>query len=114
MKRHIALALIVILTTGCAAAGNMLKWDQLTPERKVLWMMRLYNGAVDDYRYLVAKGAALSEEERRILIVKKRIMREVYPLIGMYYKYVREGKVPDKELENHILSLLERLVPGGR
>lgn len=94
----------------------------MAPEEKATWMLSIYNGQYASYMtttghtksadgdWLKTSDPELDEAQKEVLREKKKILTEVYPMIGTYAGYADSGVIPDADLETLIVQNLERLL----
>jgi len=93
-----------------------------TPKEKAIWMFSIYNAQYSDYQTLTGhvfdtekndwvkvSSPDLSEDQKKILNEKKKVLTEVYPLILLYDSYVSTNTVPSEEVEQKIIGLLNSI-----
>ena len=107
MKRKSIYLFLFFLVLACASIG-VKSIDQMSGKERATFFMNIYNSQVADYRALVAMGN-LTEDQKEILRIKRRIMVEVYPLIETYNVWVDNNAQPSVELEAQIIDLLNRM-----
>lgn len=98
--------LCLISFVGCSIISQNV--SSMKPKDKLSWMMGVYNAQYNDYQFVSSKPD-LTEDNKKILKAKKEIMIEVYPLIKLYESYIITGSIINMDIENQILSLLNRL-----
>ena len=110
-KRSLHLVLIILLImpvlTACPKDGKSFK--DMSAKEKSIWMMGIYNGQYADYEVQAAR-TDLDEAQKEVLRNKKKILTEVYPLIGVYSGYADSGIIPAVDLESLIVQNLEQLL----
>lgn len=111
-KRIVTLALLAMLFVfvGCAGMQGAKSITDMTPKEKSAWMMKVYNSSYEDYKVQAAMADSLTDEAKDILREKKKVLTEVWPLIKTYNGYVDTGAIPDKIIEEKIISLLNILL----
>lgn len=125
LKRKVAsLFAFILLLCSCS---------HLTPAQQTLWAINVYRAQYDLYLDHVINPALpveeqaelrknpalikgnklnpnLSEEQKEVLRVKKDVLKELKPLVLMASDYSLTGKVPPKELQDQLTSLINRLL----
>jgi len=103
---------IIFMLMGCAvlqSLGVTVKpYSEMTPKEKITFLFKTYNKQYDDYLIQAAKPT-LTETERVVLRTRKKIMVEVYPLIGILDGALVEGKPFDASTEKLIIDKLRQL-----
>lgn len=111
MNRVVLLSLIILVSCS-----------QLTAKKTSIWMNSMYNAQYNEYLTWFEKDSegnwktkdSVSEEQKNILRMKKRIFTELYPLIEAYAIYASTSQSPkgfDMSLvEDRIVELINRLV----
>jgi heptaprenylglyceryl phosphate synthase len=107
MKKLIVFCLAVLLVGSCTF-DNLKPFDEMSAKEKAAFFMSVYNSSDMNYRAM-ASQPDLTEVQKEILRQKKQIMIQVYPLIQSYNTYVDSGVVPSVELEQNILTNIDKL-----
>ena len=110
-RKFIAVYLIALLFLFVGCAGMQISNQpvtEMTPKQKASMMMGMYNVQYDDYLLKVAI-LNLTEEEKTILLAKKKLLTEVYPLIQSYDMIQAAGGAITQEAEDNIFSFLNNL-----
>ena len=81
---------------------------EMTPKEKGAWFLGIYNAQDKDYRNMVIRPD-LTNDQKKILREKKKIMTEVYPIIKTYNIYIDSGAVPTQAVEDQIIQLINDL-----
>lgn len=119
MKRraHIIILMAVLFVfVGCAQylSGVSVEtmaskgWSNMTPQERSIMFLHAYNSQYRDYLEM-ADMTDLTEVQKTIMRAKKSVLKEVYPLIGVYIEVVEAGGVVSQDLENQILKLLNSI-----
>jgi uncharacterized cupredoxin-like copper-binding protein len=113
-RRLLALLTAFLFVVGCQAFGQIkeLKFDEMNSKQKATWMNEVYSFQYDDYKMMAAMPN-LTENQKKAMRTKKKVLTEVWPLINLYSGYVDTGIIPAVELESQIMSLLNRLIAKG-
>lgn len=112
MKRVRVLAVMLLalcLVAGCATTG-VKSWTQKSPIEKADTFLSQYNTQYRDTMRL-ATDPKSTPAQKQVAITKKKILTEVYPLIGAYANLAAMGQAPTQTQEDEILDLLNKL--GG-
>jgi hypothetical protein len=108
--------LIAFMVVGCFAHQQ-----QFTPKQKTIMFLGVYNSQFFDYMITMGYGLdekrewqkiyepELTEGQKIILREKKKVLEEMYPLIMIYDEVFSKGMIPDRELEEKILLLINRI-----
>ena len=115
MKRRISIPLailVLVCLAACTANMTMKPWSEQTPKDRLIWMLGIYNAQDRDYRSM-AVMPNLTDAQKKVLVSKKAIMTQVYPMIDAYRVTVEGGGTPDVATEQAILSLLNQLMTVG-
>ena len=105
---------------GCATFDK-----QITDRDVASWANAIYNAQYDDYltwfnkqtdgSYVIKPN--VSEEQKEILVTKKKIFIELQPLLLIFSEYVQTGVKPTAVLitnvEARIIQLVNDLIEGG-
>ena len=97
--------------SGCitpSATDGPKRVTEMTPKEKGAWFLGIYNAQDKDYRNMVVR-TDLTNDQKKILREKKKIMTEVYPIIKTYNIYIDSGAVPTKIVEDQIIDLINNL-----
>ncbi len=70
--------------------------------------MGIYNAQYDDYKRAVTLPD-LTPAEKETLKIKKQVLTEAYPVIQAYDLTVASGGIPNKQSEDAVLALVDRL-----
>jgi len=124
-KRKLPLFFIALfLFAGCKT---------MTPAQQTLWAVNVYQAQYDLYLDQVINPAItaaekemlkanpdqitggylnqdISEDQRKILRVKKQILIELKPLVIMAAEYQTTGQLPPAEVQKKLTELINRLV----
>lgn len=113
-RKLLALLVMLLLVASCGAFQKVkeLRFDEMSSEQKAVWMNDIYSSQYDDYK-VMAIMPNLTESQKKMMRVKKKIFTEVWPLLKLYSKYVATGVIPAAELEAKIMKLLNRLISEG-
>lgn len=107
-KKYYLLLLPFILFLFACAALNPLPIEQMTPKQRAAYFMGVYNRQYEDYK---AKAAMpdLTEGQKEILREKKKILKEIYPMIQTYDLIVSKSESIDLNNEEQIINMLTML-----
>lgn len=111
MRRRIiyaGLAVVLLMAVVACATNGMKSFGDMSHKERAAFFMSVYNSQADDYK-IMAANPALTEDQKKLLREKKKIMTQVYPLIGTYTAYVDAGTAPTPEVEQQILTLINQL-----
>lgn len=106
----VVLIAFLLAVLGCGGQSQIKPITEMAPKEKATWMLGVYNAQYKDYQQQAAMADSLTEEAREVMRAKKEILTKVYPLIKMYNGYVDTGVLPDKEVEEQIITLLNSLL----
>lgn len=95
------------ITPGATDDGPK-RVTEMTPKEKGAWFLGIYNAQDKDYRNMVVRPD-LTNDQKKILREKKKIMTEVYPIIKTYNIYIDSGAVPTQAVEDQIIQLINNL-----
>lgn len=107
MKKH-KYFLIVLILFVISCAGFRESFKDMNPTQKITYFMGIYNRQYEDYK-VTANRPDLSEEQKKLLREKRRILTSVYPLIQAYDLFVSKGNMPNGNKEEEIIDLLLEL-----
>lgn len=101
---------LLMFLSGCVTlnVNKPKSISEMTPKERGAWFLGIYNSQDRDYRNMVARPD-LTNEQKDVLRKKKKIMKEVYPMIKIYNAYIDSGAVPTKEIEDEIVQLINDL-----
>ena len=104
------LLIILAFLAGCITLNvNKPKpISEMTPKERGAWFLGVYNSQDKDYRNMVGR-LDLTNDQKKVLRDKKKIMTKVYPMIKTYNTYIDSGAVPTKEVEDQIIQLINDL-----
>ena len=110
---YIALAFAFVMASCCIFKG-VTAYEDMTPKQKAVWMMSVYNAQYADYQAKAAHPETLTEDQVRILRVKKDALKVAWPLIKTFNVLVDTGApsgvVESRALEA-VMAILE--IAGG-
>jgi len=124
LKSMVPLILALSLIIGCAT---------LTPSQKVLWGLNVYQAQYSLYiervmapdltpslKETLRKDPSLitgnyinpnlTEDQKKILRVKKDILVQLKPLVLMAAEYNKTGMLPSEDIQNKLTELINKLV----
>ena len=101
-KRNVSVAvLIVLLIMGCATGRTF--------RDTLFFSQELYVAQYDDY-IIQAARTDLTEDEKRILRVKRAALVELEPKIKLLKQYLDTGAIPPDGLETEVIRLTRKLI----
>lgn len=115
-RTQTGIALLLVLVCFCACPSA------LTHKKTSTWMNSMYNAQYAEYLTWFQKDAdgkwktrdTVTEEQKQILRVKKRIFVELHPLLDAYAIYAETSESPKgfdmSIVESRIIELINRLV----
>lgn len=105
----LAIAIVFVLSS-CAHmfAVQQKTWTEMTNMERLATVLHGYNAQYNDYKAMAARPD-LTEGQKEMLRAKKKILTEVYPLIGVYATIVTSGGEVTPDMEKEILRLLNSL-----
>ena len=98
---------LVVLLSACATMT--IRWDDLTPHGRAALAMSLYNAEYDAY-LVEAASPTLTDAQREVLKVKRKILVEYEAVMKIYAQYVDTGQIPPRELENTLIEQMNKLL----
>ena len=101
VKRNVAMAVVVLLMLGCA--GVRASRDTL------FFAQELYIAQYDDY-IIQAARVDLTEDDKKILRIKRGVLVELEPKIKLMKQYLDTGTVPPDGLETEVIRLTKLLM----
>lgn len=102
--------LIAGCSNGCTQAKNVTKgFTDMTPKEKSTFFMGVYNRNFNETLALAQKPT-LTEDEKRMVRVKKEILTGMYVAIGGYNVAISDNTVTSAEKEAEINKLLNQLL----
>lgn len=104
-KYHLLLLSFILFLLACAA---LMPIEQMTPKQRAAYFMGIYNRQYEDYKVKAAMPD-LTEGQKEILREKKKILKEVYPMIQAYDMIASKGESIDLNNEEQIISMLTML-----
>jgi hypothetical protein len=107
-------ALILFLAAhGCSLFQQGAKeFKEMTPKERSLWLMSVYNQEYELYKAKAAEPDKLTEEDKKILRLKKTAMLQAWPVLKAYNSMIRSG-VWTEELEQKALDAVTKLIGIG-
>ena len=103
------LSLAIFAAYACAGCGQQVKsFHDMTPVERATFFMSVYSQQYDDYKFW--QDQPLTEEQRKIMREKKRILTDVYPMITAHNFLVDAGMSPPEEKALAIMELINQLV----
>ena len=94
---------------GCAGTGGLQDPHSMGPKEFAVYINQAYVSSYDDYLMQVQRQD-LSEAQKDVLRKKKQVLTEVWPQIRLYNRYINTGVLPEQELKDTIIKLLEKLL----
>lgn len=94
------------LFVSCGA--NLKSPADMSPVELSTWAMSVYNAQYDTYNAQAA--LPLTEEQTKVLRVKKEALGRLWEPLKLYAAYVDTGSVPPEELEGIIINSVNALV----
>ena len=110
-NRSILVVLILVLVAGCASLG-VKPWMERTPQEKASYFMSIYNKQFTDTMNM-AKNPNITEEQRKVVRVKKDLLTKLWLAIGTYDSIIIRGEIPSLLDEQKILDYINQLAAGG-
>jgi hypothetical protein len=102
--------LIASVSGGCQLFGTKVKgFTEMTPKEKSTFFMGVYNKNFDE-TMAVATKPTLTEDEKKMVRVKKDVLTKMKPVISAYDAIAVTGVTPSAESEKAILGLIDQLV----
>lgn len=119
----VLLTMCIISLQSCAAMGGK-RMAEMTPKERATQIMSVYNDQYELYlreaKVVEAKEANidnLTEEEKVKLEAKKsamrekkKLMKELYPYIGIYNGYAERGEFAPIDVEMAVMSIMDKLL----
>ncbi len=109
----IILTFLFFALVACAHNSGNLSWSNLTPQGKAAFALSVYNTEFDNY-VNAASLPDLTEEEKSILRVKKKLLIKMKAALVAYISYVRLSQAPPTEVEQQLLDILNQLIAQRR
>jgi hypothetical protein len=128
----ICLVILLMLTlSSCGAIPTTM--GSMSAKQNAAWMNNVYSRQYDLYLDQILKGdissaerlslkgnprmitqdmlrTKFSEDEAKVLKMKKEVFETVYPLLMSYNEFIKADGQPPVELEYQIVSLINRLL----
>lgn len=104
----ITLGATIALLQGCAAMGGK-SYKEMTPQERATQIMSVYNNQYELY-LREAKIPDMTEEKKEVLREKKKLMKELYPYIGVYAEYADQGQFAPADVEMAVMSIMDKLL----
>ena len=112
-KLRIVVPLLVLLVlVACTMSLGVKPWAEQTSKERLTWIMGVYNSQDRDYRAM-AQMTNLTDTQKSMMVKKKAVMTQLYPMIDAYRLTVESGGTPSKETEQTILNMLNQLQSLG-
>jgi hypothetical protein len=92
---------------SCAQLGITTDYASMTPKQKVSFYMATYNRQYESYKLDVKPN--LTDDQKKVLVIRKSVMTEVYPLITAYDFAQTSGKPLGSAEEQAIMLLFNKL-----
>jgi len=112
MRKHYLILFVVILfaLVSCQMlqVQDQKAWGDMTGMERLTIILHAYNTQYEDYKAMAALPD-LTETQKDILRARKKILTEVYPMIGVYASVVVSGGEVSPSLELEIMRLLNSL-----
>ena len=108
-KKITVLLMAAVFLSGLVAMGCVKDITDLSPKGKASAAMKIYAGSAMDYQNDM-KRLNLTDEHKKYLREKKKILDEAYPSIDIYRKYAETGVIPTLEMEQELLRVLDQLL----
>lgn len=119
-KFFVFVAVLVCVTASVSFLGCPIQ--QMTAKQRATSMMGTYNSQYADYmnqlgyafdpgqdKWVKVRDVQFTDDRKKVLSERKKILMEVYPLIQTYQSAVSGGLEPSRSIENQIIALLNRL-----
>jgi len=106
----LVLVVFALLLGGCATIDKLKTPDKMTHMELAAWANGVYNAQYDDYVARTADPSLLTEEQKKILRAKKKLLTEAHAILMLYSGYVEKGIIPSRELEQMLISIVDRLM----
>ena len=104
-KCGIFIALLMIIS-ACAGLKNP---TDMNPKDFSIWANRAYIQAYDSYIEEISKPD-LTVDQKNFLAKKRAILVELQPKLVLYGSYLSAGVLPEAEVTQAIIELIEKLV----
>lgn len=103
------LALLIMLG-GCALLQQpgWKPFQDMTPKEKSVFFIKAYNTQFDDYQYQ-SSLPDLSEDQIKVLRVKRDLLTKAYGLISVYNTIVTSNGLPTPEQEANLYKMINDL-----
>ena len=115
-QRKLLVVLLILMVgaffIGCPTnqATTLKPLSEMTPKEKATWMYSVYNSQYKDYENQAAMGDQLTDASKKILVEKKKVLIKIWPMLKMYDGYIQTGAIPDREVEENIVNMLNQLL----
>lgn len=110
----IAMFLIGSMLQGCAmfqAIPN--PWTDMSHKERAAWANSIYSSHFDNHNIMTANETVLTEDQKKVLRVKKTVLVEAWPVLKTYSYYANSGQVPPEDVTAHVIRLINLLVEQG-
>jgi hypothetical protein len=101
-------SLILIGIAGCAMMGAK-PYSEMTPKERATYVLSTYNQQYELY-LKEATAPNLSESKKEILRKKKELMVQMYPYIGTYANYAKQGAFAPEDVEMALMKIMDKLL----
>lgn len=107
MRHKLFLGFFLLLFV-ISCVGQQVATGVQTPKQKAAFFMSVYNAQYNDY-LLASTQPNLTDEQKSVLVNKKKVLTEVYDPIKLYDFYAVQGQIPPTTLEILITQKLNEL-----
>jgi S-methylmethionine-dependent homocysteine/selenocysteine methylase len=113
-NRKIAILLVLaFMLAGCSwMVSGSKNFTDMTPKEKSTYFMGVYNKQFTD-TMAMASLPSLSEDQKKVVRVKKDILTKAWPMITAYDAIAAGGGTPAADAEAAINSLIQQLILAG-
>lgn len=111
-KLSLLAVLMLCFIVGCATTSTQVS----SPKQTALYFLDQYNSAYDD-TLTMANNPSITASQKELVIKKKAILKQMWPLLKTYTSVVNGGGIPSPKDEATIYGLINQLTnlaTGGK
>lgn len=107
-KNIFVLFIAIAFLVSCMPQTGLKPVSDMSPKEKATFFMSVYNAQAEDYKKMVTTPN-MTDDQKQVLREKKKLLTELYPMIGAYTTYVDAGAIPDAATEAAITGIINQL-----
>ena len=112
MKKILIIPLITLFLVSCFAGQNTKPYSSMSPKEKSIFFMKIYDEQFDNYQ-IQSLRKNLTQEQIRILYIKRNLLTDIYPMISAYTILVNKGLQPSEKDADAIYDMIDQLITNN-